>query len=99
MSRLASATLDRYVKMPTNRIVEFAKAKDHAEVSNVNDFAITVDCFFDDPKCEDIVRVIVSVNRPGLLSFMFPYSEDILVNTRPEPGSKTADAADEGEKD
>lgn len=85
MDRIASAALIRYLKLSPDRLLELARSNNHAEVSRVGDYTLTVDCFFDDPQHERAVRILVSVNRPGLLSFMFPRSKAAIAGATHNP--------------
>lgn len=80
MDRLATETVHRYERMDFDELLRLAQSGDYAEVRTTGDYAVSVTCLLDDPKSEEVVRILASVNRRDRrLSFMFPRTQDGLV--------------------
>ena len=85
MDRLATETVHRYERMDFEELLKLARSGDYAEVRTIGDYAVSVTCLLDDPKSEEVVRILASVNRrDSRLSCMFPRTKDGLVLSEPE---------------
>ena len=78
MDQVALDVIQRYSAMEISDLRRLASEDGHAETLTVRGYSVTVDCMYESAD-RDAVKVIASVSRPTLLSFMFPHSRATLV--------------------